>query len=85
MISTVYYPELATKMAMKIGSKYNFDVLYPRHIMQMAEAAQLSKALVRKESIHMIEKVQTHLTDSPFTSTILKRADTLLKRFNLSR
>jgi serine/threonine-protein kinase HipA len=84
MISTVYYPELATKMAMKIGSKYNFDVLYPRHIMQMAEAARLSKALVRKETMSMIEKIQSNLTDSPFTTTIQKRADTLLQRLNLS-
>lgn len=84
MISTVYYPSLATKMAMKIGSKYNFDVLYPRHIMQMAEAARLSKALVRKETISMIEKIKTHLTDSPFTAIIQKRANTLSQRLNLS-
>ncbi len=81
MISTAHYPSLATKMAMKMGSKYNFDMLYPRHIIQMAEAAHLSKALVQKEALNMIDKVQTHLTESPFTSTILKRAQTLLKRF----
>lgn len=85
IISTVYYPELATKMAMKIGSKYNFDVLYPRHILQMADEAGLSKALVRKETMSMIKKIQVHLTDSPFTSTIQKRAKTLLQRLNLSQ
>ncbi len=53
--------------------------------MQMAEAARLSKALVRKETINMIEKIQAHLTDSPFTATIQKRADTLLQRLNLSQ
>lgn len=84
LISTVCYPELATKMAMKIGSKYNFNVLYPRHIIQMAEASSLSKALVRKETMSMIKKIQDHLTDSPFTPIILKRADTLLQRLNLS-
>ncbi|MDF1828028.1 MAG: type II toxin-antitoxin system HipA family toxin [Legionellaceae bacterium] len=85
LISTVYYPELATKMAMKIGSKYNFDVLYPRHIMQMADEAGLSKALVRKETMNMIKKIQTHLTESPFTSTIQKRAATLLHRLSLAQ
>lgn len=85
MISTVCYPELATKMAMKIGSKYNFDVLYTRHIMQMADEAGLSKALVRKETMNMIKKIKAHLTDSPFTSTIQKRAETLLQRLNLSQ
>ncbi len=84
MISTVYYPTLASKMAMKIGSKYSFDLLYARHIMQMADAAHLSKALVRKETMSMIKKIQRHLTDSPFTATILKRTEILLKRLNLS-
>ncbi|MDX2345835.1 MAG: type II toxin-antitoxin system HipA family toxin [Legionella sp.] len=83
MISTAYYPELATKMAMKMGNKYNFDMLYPRHIIQMAEAAHLSKALVQKEAINMIDKLQTHLTESPFTPLILKRTQTLLKRFQV--
>ncbi len=84
MISTAYYPELASKMAMKIGSKYNFDMLSPRHIMQMAESAQLSKALVQKEVINMVQKIQHHLMEipeSPFTPIILKRTQILLNRF----
>jgi serine/threonine-protein kinase HipA len=81
MISTVYYPSLATKMAMKVGRKYNFNLLYPRHIIQMAEAGDLSKALVQKEVINMIDKLQTHLTESPFTPIILKRAQILRQRF----
>lgn len=85
MISTVCYPELATKMAMKIGSKYDFDVLYPRHIMQMAEAAHLSKALVKKELISMINTIQTNITESPFTPVILKRSEKLLIRLNQAK
>ncbi len=81
MISTVYYPNLATKMAMKIGSKYDFDSLFPRHIGQMAEEAKLSKTLVLKEAISMINNIQTHITDSPFTATILQRTDKLGQRF----
>ncbi|MDF1678772.1 MAG: type II toxin-antitoxin system HipA family toxin [Legionellaceae bacterium] len=80
IISTVCYPTLASKMAMKIGSKYDFDQLYPRHILQMADAAQLSRALIQKETEGLIEKIKTHITDSPFTETILKRAHTLLRR-----
>lgn len=85
MISTVYYPSLATKMAMKIGSKYNFDLLYPRHIIQMAKAAHLSQALVQKETISMIQKIQTHLADSPFSAMILKRSQILLQRFQAAQ
>jgi serine/threonine-protein kinase HipA len=81
MISTVYYPSLAAKMAMKIGSKYYFDDLFPRHIVQMAEEAQLSVALVRKETIIMLSSIQTHITDSPFTANIMQRVDKLSQRF----
>lgn len=81
MISTVYYPNLANKMAMKIGSKYDFDSLFPRHIEQMAKEAKLSMALVRKEAINMINKIQNNITDSPFTNTIIQRAHKLNQRF----
>lgn len=81
MISTVYYPSLANKMAMKIGSKYDFESLFPRHIEQMAKEAKLSVALVRKEAIHMISKIQNKISGSPFTETILQRADKLSQRF----
>ncbi len=81
MISTVYYPSLATKMAMKMGSKYKFNLFYPRHIIQMAEAADLSKTIVQKEIINMIDKLEMHVTESPFTPIILKRAHILRQRF----
>ena len=81
MISTVYYPSLANKMAMKIGSKYDFESLFPRHIEQMAKESNLSVALVRKEAVKMIHKIQNNISDSPFTDTILQRADKLSQRF----
>lgn len=81
MISTVYYPSLANKMAMKIGSKYDFESLFPRHIEQMAKEAKLSVALVRKEAISMISNIQNKISDSPFTETIVQRADKLSQRF----
>jgi serine/threonine-protein kinase HipA len=48
LICTVAYPDLASKMAMKIGSKYEFDQVLPRHFEAMAEEAGLSKAIVRR-------------------------------------
>lgn len=83
MISTVYYPSLANKMAMKIGNKYDFESLFPRHIEQMAKETNLSVALVRKEAISMISNIQNKITDSPFTATILQRADKLNQRFQI--
>jgi len=84
MISTIHYPNLANKMAMKIGSKYDFDSLFPRHIEHMAEEAQLSVALVRNETINIIIKIQKNITDSPFSPVILQRAEKLLQRFQSS-
>lgn len=81
MISTVHYPNLATKMAMKIGSKYDFDSLFPRHIMQLAEEANLSVALVQKETINMIDRIRNNIVDGPFSSDILQRAEKLRQRF----
>jgi len=81
MISTIYYPELAAKMAMKIGSKYDFDGLFPRHFVQLAEKANLSVALLRKELLGMIGKIRKNIPASPFTASILQRADKLNQRF----
>ncbi|PJD93882.1 MAG: hypothetical protein CK424_01095 [Legionella sp.] len=81
MISTIHYPSLSTKMAMKIGSKYEFDGLFPRHILQMAEEASLSVSLVRQEAISMLNKIHDQITESPFTEGILQRADKLYQRF----
>lgn len=80
IISTVCYLELATKMAMKIGSKYDFNVLLPCHIDQMAEEAGLSPALVRKELLNLIYKIQNNISESQFTDIILKRADALQQK-----
>lgn len=81
MISTVYYPELAAKMAMKMGSRYDFDGLFPRHILQMAAEAHLSANLVQKEALHMIQKIQDNIVQSPYSSVILQRAEKLQQRF----
>lgn len=79
MISTIHYPNLVTKMAMKIGSKYEFDYLCPRHIFQMAKEINLSVPLVQKELLDVINKIQKHITKSPFSAAILQRAFKLSK------
>ncbi len=47
----------------------------------MAEEARLSGALVCKEVLSLISKIQKNITASPFTSIILQRADKLFQRF----
>lgn len=71
-------------MAMKIGSKYEFDGLLPRHIEQMAEEVGLSPALVLKETVRIINVLEKHLEDSPFSDMILQRANKLTERLQRS-
>lgn len=47
-LCTAAYPDLSDRMAMKIGSKYRFTDLYPRHWAQFASEAGLSPAQVKK-------------------------------------
>lgn len=48
VVSTAVYPNLTTKMAMKIGSKYRFTEIQARHWEQFAQDAGLSPAQVKK-------------------------------------
>jgi serine/threonine-protein kinase HipA len=48
LISTVFYPELNTEMAMRIGREYSSDRVTPKDFEQLAEEAGLAKPLVRR-------------------------------------
>src|SRR5712664_1512907 len=47
-ISTIYYPELNTDMAMRIGREYSSDKITPKDFEQLAGDAGLAKPLVRR-------------------------------------
>lgn len=57
VLCTAYYPELSSKMAMKIGGEYNSEMLFPRHFEELADAAGLGKALVKKRVIELADSV----------------------------
>lgn len=57
ILSTVVYPTLSEKMAMKIGSKYKFSEVQARHWQQFAESAWLSKAQTTKRVIDLAKSV----------------------------
>jgi serine/threonine-protein kinase HipA len=48
VISTIFYPELNTDMAMRIGREYSSDKVTPKDFEQLAEDAGLAKPLVRR-------------------------------------
>jgi serine/threonine-protein kinase HipA len=47
-ISTIYYPELNSDMAMRIGREYSSDKVTPKDFEQLAGDAGLAKPLVRR-------------------------------------
>jgi len=47
-ISTIYYPELNTDMAMRIGREYSSDKVTPKDFEQLAGDAGLAKPLVHR-------------------------------------
>ena len=68
-ISTIYYPELDTGMAMRIGREYSSDKVTPKDFEQLAGEAGLAKPLVRRRvpelataAIEALDKID--ITDS---------------------
>ena len=59
-LSTAVYPNLTSKMAMKIGSKYTFTEIQSRHWEQFAKAAGLSPAQAKKRIMALTQQLPTH-------------------------
>lgn len=56
MLCTAVYEHLAPKMAMKLGSKYQFAEVQARYWEQFAEAAGLSKAQTKKRVLQIAQQ-----------------------------
>ena len=89
LISTVYYPELSPKMAMKIGGDYVSDRVGPANFERLAGEAGLAKPMTKGRVVELIEAVIAKLPavtiDHPVTlgvvEAIQSRCELNLKRF----
>ena len=63
LLSTVYYPELSSKMAMKIGGESVSDKVLPKHFERLAEEAGLAKPMVKRRVTEMATLVLSKLSD----------------------
>ncbi len=89
VLSTAYYPELAKKMAMKIGDEYVSDRVLAKQFEQMADEAGLAKPLVKRRVQELAEKVLSEapkITDGhPATKAVAAlvqiRCATVLRKF----
>ncbi len=59
VLCTAAYPGLASKMAMKLGSKYQFADVQARHWDRFADEAGLSKAQTRRRVVRFAETLPT--------------------------
>ena len=93
ILSTVYYPELTSKMAMTIGKEYESNQLHLRNIERFAMDAGLGVAAVRKQIIQLAQKVKNSLLKmrssyeqvDDLITLIDRRATWMIKLINLSK
>ena len=76
MISTVYYPELSLKLAMKLGGEYLSERIVPANFERLAEEAGLAKPMMKRRVLGLAEVVMSKLptvtTDDPVTGAVAK-------------
>ena len=56
-LSTAVYPTLTPKMAMKIGSKYQFSEVHARHWEQLAESVGLARAQAKRRILELAKSL----------------------------
>jgi serine/threonine-protein kinase HipA len=64
VLSTAYYPELSSKMAMKIGGEYDARKVRLINFELMAEEAGLARPMVRRRVIELSEVVVSKLAEA---------------------
>ena len=76
LVSTVYYPELSSKMAMKLGGEYSSERISPKHFERLAEEAGLAKPMTKRRVMELAETILSTLptvtTDHPVTASVAK-------------
>lgn len=76
ILSTSYYPDLAKKMAMKIGGEYASNKIRPKHFERLAEEAGLAKPMVKQRVLELAEttlsKISEVMTGHPLMAEVGK-------------
>jgi serine/threonine-protein kinase HipA len=89
LVSTAAYPELSTKMAMKIGGEYDPEKIGPKQIEKLANEAALSVPMVRNQVTELADAVTAALParapEVPLvvglTEQIRNRCQRIIQRF----
>jgi serine/threonine-protein kinase HipA len=89
LLSTAVYPELATKMAMKIGGKYDPDEVYLRHWHRLVPDTAVARKAIEKSlagmattALDQATKLHAELNNENITSPVLDSILALIKKRN---
>jgi serine/threonine-protein kinase HipA len=91
LLCTTFYPELSTKMAMKVGGEYDSRKLTGANWERMAEESGLNKLMVKRRVLEMAEQIRQKLPDGTIahptaegvSKIIQKSCESASKRFRL--
>ncbi|HEX3627074.1 MAG TPA: type II toxin-antitoxin system HipA family toxin [Verrucomicrobiae bacterium] len=89
VLSTAYYPDLAKKMAMKIGGEYISDKVLPKDFDQLADEAGLAKPMVKRRVRElaatalskMPDMIMNHPTTKAVAALVESRCTKTLEKF----
>lgn len=86
-LSTAVYPTLTQKMAMKIGSKYNFSEVHARHWEQFAQGVGFTKAQTKRRILEFAKllpatarKLQSDPGHSFAGNAVIEKTNTLIEQ-----
>ncbi len=79
ILSTAFYSELSSTMAMKIGGEYIADKVLPKHFEKLAEDAELAIPRVKERVIELTNKVLTNLEKIDLDNPIVQEIIALIK------
>ena len=90
LLSTAYYPELAEKMAMKLGGEYASGRVFPRQFERLAEEAGLGKPMVKRRVRELAETLLSRIPEARLdhpvavdvANLVQKRCERTLSRWN---
>lgn len=80
LVSTVYYPELTEKMAMKIGGENRSDRLQSRHFEKLAEEADLAKPIVVRRVPELAQSILQSIDEIDISHPVGRDVMTLIKK-----
>ncbi len=73
-LCTNIYPQLSSKMAMKIGGKYKFTEIYSKHWIRFIEEAGLSTASSKKRILQQVKKLPEIAKNLMMTDKIFQKS-----------